>query len=197
MAPTTQFQRLQSPPRTPTRSLIKKKEFSTNRKYLFILKHEEEAGITSFASICRDMEITTPCGRKWLKQRDELGDLAWHKTRKLSKKLRGPQYATKEEIQALVNPVRNPIHNRPLEAQIDLLQIKLGPNKYESNLRRIHTVEESIRQHLYRRKSLRKTSKSGQNTGYSSSYIQSVSTRQGYSLQIRHILTVHHKQLLQ
>jgi transposase len=121
MMPTTRSQKSKSPPRTPTRSPIKRKELSTNRKYRFFLKHEEAAGIASFASICRDVKITTPCGRKWLKKRDELGDLAWNKTRKLSKKLGGPQHATKEEIQALVDPTRNPARNQPLEAQIDFL----------------------------------------------------------------------------
>jgi hypothetical protein len=104
MAPTTRSQRPQSPPKTPTRSPINRKEHSTNAKYRFFLKYEESAGIASFASICRDVEITTPCGRKWLKNRDVLGDLAWHKTRKLLKKLRAPQHTTKEEIQALVDP---------------------------------------------------------------------------------------------
>jgi hypothetical protein len=125
MAPTIRSQRPQSPPKTPTRSPIKRKEHSTNTKYRFFLKYEESAGIASFASICCDVEITTPCGCKWLKNRDVLGDLAWHKTRKLSKKLGAPQHTTKEEIQALVDPTRNPVRNQPLEAQLAFLQINL------------------------------------------------------------------------
>ena len=98
MAPTTRSTRLQSPPKTPTRSPIKKHEKSTNRHYRFFIAHEERARVATFKSICDDIEISTPCGRKWLKQRDQLSDLAWHKTQKLSKKLGRPQQATKEEI---------------------------------------------------------------------------------------------------
>jgi hypothetical protein len=116
MAPTTRSQSSKIPPRTPTRSPIKRKEFSTNRKYRFFLAHEERAGIDSLASICRDIEITTPCGRKWLKLRDEKGDLAWHKTRKLSSKLGPKEKVSTEQIRDLVNPEINPYRDQPLEA---------------------------------------------------------------------------------
>ena len=58
-------------------------------------------------------------------------------------------------------------------------------------------VEESIRQHLYRRKSLRKTSKSGQIMGYTSSHLQLGITGHGSFSQMRHISTLHHRLLLQ
>jgi hypothetical protein len=136
MAPTTRAQSSKIPPKTPTRSPIKRHEYSTNRKYRFFLKHEESAGIASFASICADVEITTPCGRKWLKKRDELGDLAWHKTRKLSNKLGEPEHATKEEIQAIISPSRNPVRDQCLEAQINFLQINLKPRQVRNRLKK-------------------------------------------------------------
>ncbi len=98
MAPTMHSTRLQSPPKTPMRSPIKKHEKSTNRHYCFFIAHEEHVRVVTFKLIYDDIKISTPCSCKWLKQRDQLGDLTWHKTWKLSKKLGGPQQATKEEI---------------------------------------------------------------------------------------------------
>jgi hypothetical protein len=135
MALTTRSQRAQSPPKTPTKSPIKKHEKSTNRRYRFFLAHEERAGVATFKSICDDVEITTLCGRKWLKQRDQLWDLAWHKTRKLSKKLGGPQHTTKEQIQTLVDPTRNPVWDQTFEAQLAFLQIDLKPRRARDRLK--------------------------------------------------------------
>src|SRR5439155_24752681 len=129
MAPTTCSTRLQSPSKTPTRSPIKKHEKSTNRRYRFFIAHEERAGVATFKSIRDDIEISTPCGHKWLKQRDQLGDLAWNKTRKLSKELGRPQKATKEEIQALVSPSKNPVRDQTFEAQLTFMQVNLKPRQ--------------------------------------------------------------------
>jgi hypothetical protein len=107
MAPTTHAQACKSPPKTPTRSPIKRKEKSTNRKYRFFHVYEERAGVATFKSICDDNDILTPLGRKWLWKRDELGDAAWHKTRKLSDKLGMLPKASVEQIQAMVNPQKN------------------------------------------------------------------------------------------
>ena len=57
-------------------------------------------------------------------------------------------------------------------------------------------AEESTRRHLYKKKSLRKTSKSGQNMESIGSPTQLSNTGRGSSLQMKHILTLHRKQLL-
>lgn len=116
MAPTTRSTRLQSPPKTPTRSPIKNHKKSTNRRCRFFIAHEERVGVATLKSICYDIEISTPCSCKWLKQRDQLGDLAWHKTRNLLKKIGRPQQATKEEIQALVSPLKNLVRDQTFKA---------------------------------------------------------------------------------
>ena len=135
MAPTTRSQRSQIAPKTPQTSRIKKTEFSTKRQFKFFLHHEATVGAASFASICRDVEITTPCGRKWLKQRDKFGDLALHKTRKLSNNLGPPKKASKEEIQAIIDPDQNPIRDQKLQAQITFLQINLKKRQVRHRLK--------------------------------------------------------------
>jgi hypothetical protein len=107
------------------RSLIKKHKKSTNRRYRFFIAHKEHVRVATFKLICDNIEISTPCGCKWLKQRDQLSDLAWHKTQKLSKKLGRPQQATKEEIQALVSPLKNPVCDQTFKAQLTFIQVNL------------------------------------------------------------------------
>ena len=116
-----------SNPQTPRKPRHRQGDYSTQRRFRFFLAHEERAGIATFASICEDVEISTPCGCKWLRQREQLGDLAWHKTRKLSDKLGGPTKVSKECIKALVNLDENPVRDQPLEAQIEWFQLPLGP----------------------------------------------------------------------
>jgi hypothetical protein len=135
MALITCSTRLQSPPKTPTRSPIKKHEKSTNRRYCFFIAYEERAGVATFKSICDDIEISIPCSCKWLKQRDQLSNLAWYKIQKLSKKLGRPQQATKEEIRALVSPSKNPVRNQTFEVQLTFIQVNLKPYQARDRLK--------------------------------------------------------------
>lgn len=81
------------------------------------------------------MEISTPCGRKWLRQRTEIGENAYHQTRKLSNTLGRPQEASKEQIQALVDPSKNPYRDQPLEAQINFFQLPIKKRQVRNRLK--------------------------------------------------------------
>lgn len=126
----------QSNPSTPRRCIKGPGDYSTGRRYRFFLAHEERAGIATFKSICDDVSISTPCGRKWLSQREQLGDQGWHCTRKLSDKLGRPERVSVKQVRAFVDPAKNPHRDEVLDAQIEYFKVDIKPRQLRKRLRR-------------------------------------------------------------
>jgi hypothetical protein len=122
MAPITRSVRPQIPSQTP----LCRREHSTGRKHQFFCAHEERTGVASFASICADVEITTPCGRAWLRKREAIGSPAYKHTRKLSKRLGRKQKMSPKTIRSLVDPTKNPVQDQLYDAQINYHKLPIG-----------------------------------------------------------------------
>ena len=131
MAPITSSTRPQTPPCTPPR----RREHSTGRKYRFFCAHEERAGVAPFASICADVEITTPCGRAWLRKREAIGSPAYRRTRKLAKRLGRKQKVSPKTIRSLVDPEKNPVQDQLYDAQIEYHKLLIRPRQLQRRLK--------------------------------------------------------------
>jgi len=72
-----------SEPHTPKRS-IKRHEYDIIRKVRFYEAFDSRENSDSLRQICKKPEIDIPpsTGRRWLKERDHLGDQAYRRTRK-------------------------------------------------------------------------------------------------------------------
>jgi hypothetical protein len=70
-------------------------------------------------AICEPYGITRRTGCNWLRQRDNIGSLAYHHIRKRSKALGRRSRVSKETCKMLVSLSRNPVRDQRLEAQIE------------------------------------------------------------------------------
>jgi hypothetical protein len=119
MAPTTRHRSRITPPPGPSEGI----EADTIKKTRFFQAYDKEYTSKSLRAIARDESTTERTARRWLKQRENIGSLAYRYTRKLSKKLGRPSKVTKSMCKILVDPAKNPIRNQPYEAQITYYKI--------------------------------------------------------------------------
>jgi hypothetical protein len=91
MAPTTRRTSRITPPLASTKRL----EADTVKKSRFYTVYDKEISFKSLRAIARDEKTTESIVRRWLKQRENMGSLAYRTTRKISKKLRRYSKVTK------------------------------------------------------------------------------------------------------
>jgi len=114
MAPTTRRTSRITPPPTHAEA----HEANTIKKTRFFTIYDKDHTSRSLRSIAADANTTEGTGRRWLKQRGNMGSLAYRHTRPMSKKLGKPSKVTKSMCKMLVNPAKNPVRNQPYDAQI-------------------------------------------------------------------------------
>lgn len=123
MAPST---RRTARPTTPDRP-IRAAEATTREKIEFFKDYDCDHGDKTLASISAPYYITDRTARNWLKDRKELGSPAYHYIRKLSKVLGRRSRVSKEVVNMLLSPSRNPVRTQRLEAQIKYHNINIRP----------------------------------------------------------------------
>ena len=114
MAPTTRRTSRITPPPGPSEGI----EADTIKKTRFFQAYDKEHTSKSLRAIARDESTTERTARRWIKQRETIGSLAYRHTRKMSKKLGKPSKVTKSMCKILVDPAQNPVRNQPYDAQI-------------------------------------------------------------------------------
>ena len=131
MAPTTRRTSRITPPPASTERL----EADTVKKSRFYTAYDKEISFKSLHAIACDEKTTESTARRWLKQRENMGSLAYRTTRKISKKLGRRSKVTKAICQKLVDPARNPVRNQPYEAQIAYHQIPYKKRQLQRKLK--------------------------------------------------------------
>jgi transposase len=121
--------------RTPSPEPLAGREATTTRKCKFFDALDRDRGSKSLRQISADCKISEACGRKWKKQREELGPFAKRKTRPRSKVLGRKSRVTKSICKKLVSPTRNPVRKQPYEAQIAFHKIPVKRRQLQRKLK--------------------------------------------------------------
>jgi len=119
---------------TPPPSHAEAHEANTVKKTRFFTIYDKDYADRSLRSISSDARISEGTGRRWLKQRENMGSLAYRHTRPMSKKLGKPSKVTKSMCKMLVDPARNPVRNQPYDAQIAYHKIPVKRRQLRNKL---------------------------------------------------------------
>lgn len=122
-----------SEPHTPERA-IKRREYDTIRKSRFFEAFDSRENSDSLRQICKkpDINIPPPTGRRWLKERDYLGDQAYRKTRKISTRL-GRKYTVDTVTLDDVLRKDHPLNTKPYETIVKELHLPIKPRTLQHN----------------------------------------------------------------
>jgi hypothetical protein len=95
---------------TPTKP--KRREYSTIERTHFFDAYDEAIPITNFLKFCKQPNINVPhnTANKWLRQRRQIGQEAYRRTRNQSKKLGGPRLLNENDVHSLLDR-KNPLHD--------------------------------------------------------------------------------------
>ncbi len=120
---------------------------STTKRCRFFDSFDNLEEGESLRSLCRrlDFDLPPPTARRWIKQREELGDKALRRTRKLSTRLGPKKQVCEADLDGITNP-KDLIHNLPYKDQIEQLEIGVTPRTLRRHL---------APRHAYRRKKRR------------------------------------------
>jgi transposase len=91
--------------------------------------------MTSQCDRLREIGTTEGTGRLWVKQRENMGSLAYRSLRKRSTNLGRPSKVTKSMCQMLVDPERNPVRDQLYEAQIEFHGIPVKKRQLQRKLK--------------------------------------------------------------
>ena len=117
-------------------------------------------GKKSMRQIAREQEVSEFTGRKWKKEREQLGSMAYRHTRSRSTKLGRRSKMTPAICKMLISPRRNPVRFAPLEAQLAYHNI---PVKRRQATRKIaeHTNRGRIYKAAFVKKKISDSNKAG------------------------------------
>ena len=120
-------------PHTPPRS-PKRHEYDTIRRSRFYNAFDSKQKGDSLRQICKNPQINIPTstGRLWLTQREQLGEQAFRRTRKISTRL-GRKYRVSEATLAPLLDENNPLNTKPYETQIKELRLPLTTRSLRYN----------------------------------------------------------------
>jgi len=132
MAPTTrQISRI-TPPPDNNHGL----ECNTIQKTRFFDVYDKYHEVKSIRAICQENSINDRTGRRWLQQRRDIGSAAYRRHRPRSDKLGRRSQVTKAMCKALIDPMKNPVRDRPLEAQLAYHNIPVGRRQVARKLKK-------------------------------------------------------------
>jgi transposase len=115
----------------------KRTEWSTPKKTAFFeLWHEEKEG-KSLRQVAKLAGVPEATARTWIKCRYDYGTpIASQRKRKWSESLGRPEKVTKEDVQLLLSPSRNPVRNQPMVAQAKYHQIEASERTLQRQTKR-------------------------------------------------------------
>jgi DDE superfamily endonuclease len=131
MAPTTRRTQRITPPPGPTRE----READTVKKTWFYSVYDKDHSFKSLRQIAHDEKTPESTARRWLKQRDNIGSLAYRSSRKRSTKLGRQSKVTKSVCKMLVSPSQNPVRDQPYDAQIAFHNIPVQRRQLQRKLK--------------------------------------------------------------
>jgi hypothetical protein len=85
--------------------------------------------------ICREIGTSEGTGRRWNKERRNLGSIAYRSTRNRSTKLGRPSKVTKSMCKMLVDPAQNPVRDQLYEAQIEYHSLPVKKRQLQRKLK--------------------------------------------------------------
>ncbi|KAL2038036.1 hypothetical protein N7G274_009256 [Stereocaulon virgatum] len=132
MAPSTRLPNRSTPP--PDRYIVR--EADTVKRTRFFDAFDARSKDESILSICKDLQVTTPTARRWLRQRNLIGQTAYRRTRKISLRLGRPFSVSQNQLEMLISPSQNPVRNQTYEAQLDYHNIPLSKRGLQRTLTR-------------------------------------------------------------
>ena len=131
MAPITRSKRPQTPPPQRLRGI----QADTIKKSRFFQAWDERGSQETMHAICQAIGTTSPTGRRWLHERDQLGSKAYRRTRKLSHRLGRKSAVSDETCKMLVSPSRNPVSDQLYEAQIAYFHLPIKKRQLQTRLK--------------------------------------------------------------
>jgi hypothetical protein len=130
MAPTTRSKLdLRTPPKRP-----KQVEATTIGKTTFFLVWDDRPVGEGRNLFCDRTGYKRSTTTKWLKQREVLGPEAYRRTRPRSERLGKPSRMSDTEVQALLDPKRNPYYKQRYECMIEKLSLPIQERQLKRRL---------------------------------------------------------------
>jgi transposase len=131
MAPSTRSVQRDNTPDNPPKAI----EADTLKRKRFFDAYDNREPGQSTRSIERRFRINYSTAQYWLTQRDTLGSPAYRRTRKRFKNLGRKPKVSKEEIQTLVLPSKNPVRDQCYKAQIKYYNLNIVPRTIQRRLK--------------------------------------------------------------
>ena len=130
MAPSTS----QNPRITPSPEPAEAGCWATPKQRDFYREYDKNSTSKSIRAICRKVKIDEHTGRRWKKQRENIGSIAVRCTRQTSKKLGRPSKISKATCKMLVNPDRNPVCKEPYKVMIEYFKLPVQKHQLQQKL---------------------------------------------------------------
>ena len=128
MAPTTRRMQRVTPPPTSF-------EADTIKRTRFYDAWDHDYNEKSTRQIARDVQTSEGTARRWLKQRERMGSLAYRSLRKRSTQLGRPSKVTKSMCKMLVDPARNPVRDQLYKVQIEYYGLPVQKRQLQRKLK--------------------------------------------------------------
>jgi hypothetical protein len=154
MAPTTRRTSRITPPPGPSEGV----EADMIKKTRFYHAYDKEITFKSLRQIARDEKTDEGTARRWLKQCENIGSLAYRYTRGMSTKLGRRSKITKAICQRLVDPARNPVRDQLYKQQIVFYSILYKKYQLQYKLKE-YTNSSQIYKYMFVKKEILKKNK--------------------------------------
>jgi hypothetical protein len=145
-------------PQTPSNRSLHKGDYDTVRRVRFYEECDRASPSRSRSSLALDFAPSRRTGLRWLKERDQLGDIAMRSLRKRSNRLGRPSKVTVDVCKMLVSPSRNPVRDQHYDAQIEYHKLPVKSRALRRQIKK-HTNNAQRYKQSYVKKKLSATTR--------------------------------------
>ena len=112
-----------------------RKEFDTPKKNRFFDAFDTREKGVSLTKICQreDINVSESTGSRWLVERQQLGEQALRRTRKLSHRLGQPRKVTEKAVQRCLDQ-NDPVHHLRYPSQVVALDLNCHPRSLQRRI---------------------------------------------------------------